>query len=186
MPKPKDWKGGEWKGRKPGSYKWYEIQDAVEYYAEFERPKIMWPEIAGSARFAYDNSSYYANNKVFIIPDGSLYLLGLLNSSLLRFFIHNNCTDLQGDSYNFSGVFVSRTPIRTIDLNNPSEKAIHDRLVSLVDRMLELHKKKSALPPSAEREKIEREIVITDEKIDEIVYGLYGITEEERKIIEKY
>jgi len=50
--------------------------------------------------------------------------------------------------------------------------------------MLELHKKKTALPPSAEREKIEREIAVTDEKIDEIVYGLYGITEEERKIIE--
>ncbi len=61
-----------------------------------------------------------------------------------------------------------------------SEKAIHDKLVSLVDRMLDLHKKKNFLPPSAEREKIEREIVITDEKID----GLYGMTEEERKIIE--
>ena len=74
-------------------------------------------------------------------------------------------------------------PIRTIDLSNPSEKAIHDKLVSLVDGMLALHKKKAAIPPSAEREKIEREIAITDEKIDEIVYGLYGITEEERKII---
>ena len=46
------------------------------------------------------------------------------------------------------------------------------------------HKKKTALPPSAEREKIEREITITDEKIDAIVYGLYGMTVEERKIIE--
>jgi len=54
----------------------------------------------------------------------------------------------------------------------------------LVDRMLELHKKKNSLPLSAEREKIEREIAVTDEKIDEIVYGLYGITDEERKIIE--
>ena len=71
----------------------------------------------------------------------------------------------------------------TIDFNNPSEKIIHDKLVSLVDRMLELHKKKNSLPPSAEREKIEREIAITDEKIDEIVYGLYGITEEERRVI---
>lgn len=52
--------------------------------------------------------------------------------------------------------------------------------------MLELYKKKTALSPSAEREKIEREITIADEKIDEIVYGLYGITEEERKIIEGY
>ena len=101
-----------------GEY-WWELR-ACDYYSEFEKPKIMWPEIAGSARFAYDNTGYYANNKVFIIPDGSKYLLGLLNSTLLRFFIENNCTDLQGNSYNFSGIFVSRAPIRTIDFNNPS------------------------------------------------------------------
>jgi hypothetical protein len=39
--------------------------------------------------------------------------------------------------------------------------------------------------PSAEREKIEREIAVTDEKIDDIVYELYGVTEEERRIIEE-
>lgn len=69
------------------------------------------------------------------------------------------------------------------DFNNPSEKSIHNKLVSLVDKMLELHKKKNSLPPSAEREKIEREIAVTDEKIDEIVYELYGVTEEEREVI---
>lgn len=42
--------------------------------------------------------------------------------------------------------------------------------------MLGLHKKKNSLPPSAEREKIEREIAVTDEKIDEIVYRLYGVS----------
>lgn len=164
-----------------GEY-WWELR-ACDYYDEFEKSKIMWPEIAGSARFAYDDSGYYANNKVFIIPEGSLYLLGLLNSTLLRFFIHNNCTDLQGDSYNFSGVFVSKSPIYAIDFNNPSEKAAHDKLVAFVDHMLELHKKKAALPPSAEREKIHREITITDEKVDDVVYGLYGVTDEERRII---
>ena len=46
------------------------------------------------------------------------------------------------------------------------------------------YKKETLLPPSAERDKIEREIAVTDEKIDEIVYGLYGVTEEEKKIIE--
>ena len=39
--------------------------------------------------------------------------------------------------------------------------------------------------PSAERKKIEREIAITDEKIDDIVYELYGITDEERRIMEE-
>ena len=71
--------------------------------------------------------------------------------------------------------------VSTIDFNNPPEKAIHNKLVSLVDRMLELHKKKNSIPPSAEREKIEREIAVTDEKIDEIVYGLYGIREDNRR-----
>jgi hypothetical protein len=36
----------------------------------------------------------------------------------------------------------------------------------------------------ARREKVEREIAVTDEKFDEIVYGLYGITEQEKKIIQ--
>lgn len=64
-----------------------------------------------------------------MIPDGSLYLLGLLNSLLLKLFIHSVCTDLQGDSFNFSAVFVSKTPIRPIDLGNVSDKARHDRMV---------------------------------------------------------
>ncbi len=53
--------------------------------------------------------------------------------------------------------------VRTVDFNNPSEKAIHDKLVSLVDKMLRLHKKKNSLTPTAERE-----LAVTDEKIDEI------------------
>jgi hypothetical protein len=42
MPKPKDWIGEKWQGRKPGSYKWYEIQDSIDYYLEFEKPKIIF------------------------------------------------------------------------------------------------------------------------------------------------
>jgi len=45
-PKPKDWTEGKWKGRKSGSYKWYEIQDAVDYYNEFEKNKVMLPDIS--------------------------------------------------------------------------------------------------------------------------------------------
>ncbi len=45
-------------------------------------------------------------------------------------------------------------------------------------------RKREPLSLSAEREKVERKIAVTDEKIDDIVYDLYGIMEEERKIIE--
>jgi len=51
-------------------------------------------------------------------------------------------------------------------------------------KMLDLHKQRAPLPESAERARIEREIAATDERIDGIVYRLYGITEEEKRIIE--
>ncbi len=112
------------------------------------------------------------------------YILALLNSELFV-FLYRLMTLEEGRSLaQVKPTLIIQLPIRTIDFSTPSEKAIHDKLVSLVDRMLDLHKKKAALPPSAEREKIEREIAVTDEKIDEIVYGLYGVTAEERKIVE--
>ena len=112
------------------------------------------------------------------------YLAGLLNSKLLDYFLKQISTNFRGGYFAANKQFIERLPIRTIDFKKPSEKTIHDKLVSLVESMLELYKKKNALLPSTEREKIEREIAVTDEKIGEIVYGLYGITEEERRIIE--
>jgi len=184
MPKPKDWKGDNWKGRKPGSYKWYEIQDAVDYYNEFDKPKIIVPAIVKSASYAFDTGSFYSNDKTSIIATDDLYLLGILNSKVSDFVMHSISSTKQGGFFEYKPMYLQQLPIRTIDFKKPSEKAIHDKLVSLVDRMLELHKKKNAMSLSAEREKVEREIAVTDEKIDDIVYGLYGVTEEERKIIE--
>ena len=186
MPKPADWKGSEWPGRKPGPYKWFEIQDAVDYYEEFEKPKILWPGISSEVTaFAIDEKGYYGNDNNQLIISSDRYLLGLLNSRLMRFILQHVCDKVQGGFYRLKIIYIEQLPICTIDLKKPSEKAIHDKLVSFVDRMLDLHKKKTALPPSAEREKVEREIAVTDEKIDEIVYGLYGITNGERRIIEE-
>lgn len=112
------------------------------------------------------------------------YLLALLNSRLFVFIYRLISLEEGRPLAQVKPTIINKLPIRTIDFKNLSEKAAHDKLVSLVDRMLDLNKKKNTLPPSAVREKIEREIAVTDEKIDDIVYGLYGITEEERKIIE--
>jgi hypothetical protein len=176
----------EIKGQKrydKGEY-WWELR-TCDYYDEFEKPKIFWPEIASSARFAFDVASLYANNKVFMIPGGSYYLLGLLNSSLLKLFIHSVCTDLQGNSFNFSAVFVAKTPIRDIQFNNPIDKKKHDDIVKLVENILAFHKelKKSGLD-SIQKRSIEQDIADTDRKIDALVYELYDLTPEERAILE--
>lgn len=128
------------------------------------------------------NSMVVKNNSAYSLK----YILGIINSKLLTFWFDFKFEKFQRAIFpQFKVNELATFPIRTIDFKNPKEKAIHDKLASLVDRMLELHKKKNSLPPSSEREKIEREIAVTDEKIDDIVYGLYGVTEGERKIIER-
>ena len=57
MPRPEDWDEetqGKWPGRKPGNYQWYEIQDTVDYYKDFEKPKIVYPVIAKTNTFAFE------------------------------------------------------------------------------------------------------------------------------------
>lgn len=80
MPKPKDYAGDSWSGRKPGSYKWYEIQDTIDYYLEFEKPRIIIPAIVKSASYTFDERGIYSNDKTSIIPVNDKYLLGILNS----------------------------------------------------------------------------------------------------------
>jgi hypothetical protein len=73
-------------------------------------------------------------------------------------------------------------PIRPINFSDPAEKAMHDKMVSLVERMLELHKRSPRTPQ--EQEMVKREIESTDVRIDRLVYELYGLTEDEIKIVE--
>ena len=69
--------------------------------------------------------------------------------------------------------------------SNPAEKAQHDKLVALVDSMLELQKKHHEARMERERELYERQIKIVDAQIDRLVYDLYGLTEEEVKVVEE-
>ena len=59
---------------------------------------------------------------------------------------------------------------------------MHDKMVSLVERMLALHKQVPRTPQ--EQEMVKREIESTDRAIDRLVYELYGLTEEEIGIVE--
>jgi hypothetical protein len=68
---------------------------------------------------------------------------------------------------------------------NPVEKAQHDKLVALVESMLELQKKYHDARMERDKELYERQIKIVDAQIDKLVYDLYGLMEEEVKVVEK-
>ncbi len=80
--------------------------------------------------------------------------------------------------------YLNPFPIPTIDFSDPADKARHDRMVALVEQMLELHKRQHEASSEADRELYQRQIDATDRQIDTLVYELYGLTEEEIKIVE--
>jgi hypothetical protein len=75
-------------------------------------------------------------------------------------------------------------PIRTIDFSDPQDKAKHDRMVGLVDSMLSLHKQLTKARTSYEQTLLQRQIEANDGQIDKLVYELYGLTDEEIKIVD--
>ncbi len=75
-------------------------------------------------------------------------------------------------------------PIRTIDFSSPADVARHDRMVSLVESMLALHRQLADTKTAHDREVIQRQIDATDSQIDALVYELYELTEDEIRIVE--
>ena len=82
-------------GRKPGPYKWCEIQDSVDYWPAFEKSKIVYPDITNRPRFSMDTANRYLGNTGFVIPGGDHYLLGVLSSWATWFFKSNTAQPLR-------------------------------------------------------------------------------------------
>jgi type I restriction-modification system DNA methylase subunit len=182
MPKPKSWKGKEWNGRKPGKYEWYEIQDTIDYYELFEKPKIIYPDIAKESRIAFDKDGVFCVNTVYFMPIDDFYLLGLLNSRLIFFYFKRNAAVLgdadKGGRVRWFSQDVFKIPI----IKDKGTK--HDKITALVSSMLELNKQLISAKSDFDKNSIIRKIESTDRQIDELVYELYGLTKEEIEIIE--
>ena len=170
---------------------WYELWCERSFLQQASN-KIIVPELASTNRFSCcEESIFYLDTACGILPKDKdpntyLYLLGLLNSSLLEFYYKKTTVPKASGFYIYKTMFLERLPIRRIDFNNPTDKKIHDDLVTLVDRMLELNKRLAPVRNTFcnERDELIREIEQTDKEIDSLVYDLYGLTGEERKVVE--
>ncbi len=136
-----------------------------------------------------DEQSYNdINSMVIFSPAKNVYLkylLGLINSRLLSVWFEKTYDKLQRRIFpQFKVKELARFPICPINFSDPSDKARHDKMVTLVDQMLSLNKQLPSAKTEHEKTALQRQIDAIDKQIDELVYDLYGITEEERKIIE--
>lgn len=153
--------------------------------------KILTADLNPSANYCFDKSGEAcfpggAAGGYGIVLDANMYLyvLGLLNSKAVDYYHKKISTNFRGGWFGYDAKVIRNIPIRTINFSDPAEKAQHDKMVSLVEAMLALHKSLAAAQSPAEKERLERQIQVTDKEIDGLVYELYGLTEEEIKIVE--
>lgn len=111
-PKPKSWpKSDKWPGRKAGPYQWFEIQDTVAYYEEFEKPKIQYGHFSPAPLFHCNTNSAYSNDKSYIIPTDDNFALGLLNSTAYWFLMKTLCPFVRGGYYELRAQYMETLPI---------------------------------------------------------------------------
>ena len=230
---------GDSGARKKTSGKWFETQDSINYYTEFDKPKIIYSEITAFCPFAYDQSGMLSNNKSFFLTSQndsfSLYfLLAVLNSSLTKLWIWYNCPELLGGTREIRKVYFEHFPVpqaneeqttklaryatdraqltadlqtlcakftrnlqREYNLEKLSAKLENWFQLSFNEFLKELEKSKVKLTLSQKAEwedyflqeskkalAIKHQIDTTDKEIDQMVFRLYGLTDDEIKIAE--
>ena len=165
-PRPNGTPAKGWKGRKPGSYRWYEIQDAIDYWREFAKPRIVYQVIATYQQFAYTTEAFVSNDKTWIIPDPAPGLLGLLNSKIVWFFLDQITPKLQGGAFELRSPYMGQIPV----------PAMNQDLVQRTHRIIEL---------MADEDYDEAERWGLEQEIDEIVVSLYGLSADDVKALDE-
>jgi len=149
-----------------GDY-WWELRDCV-YYDEFEKPKIIYPDIDTKLTFVTDEKSYYLNNTCYFIrAHNHIYLAAILNSSLINWYYSNISSQLSNKAVRHFSIFIEQIPIIT-----PNEE-VQKLFIEIVDKIL-FEKKQN---PQANTKQLENQI-------DIMFYKLYNLTYEEVKIID--
>jgi|AntAceMinimDraft_8_1070364.scaffolds.fasta_scaffold09199_2 type I restriction-modification system DNA methylase subunit/predicted type IV restriction endonuclease len=182
-------------GKMVGRPDWYAYSQEHNLQ-HFEKPKIISQVLSKRSSLALDDEGDYyfvggstAGAQGVILRSGlgisSEYVLGLLNSRLLDYVVRQLSTRFRGGYFNYGKAVIKNLPIRTIDRTSSDDAEKHDYIVGLVNSMLKLHKSLQSARTEHERSLIKRQIDATDKQIDQLVYELYGLTDEEIRIVEE-
>lgn len=159
---------GEKGSRKKTSHKWFETQDNIAFWQDFDKPKLIWKRIGSILRFCYDESGAYCLDSTCIATGSKVkFLSAVLNSKicnkeLFRLSPKTGTGDL----------IISVQALNPLRVPMPSEEQ-EIEICALLDKIIEAKQQS----PSAVTTELENQI-------DQLVYQLYELTEEEIKIVE--
>jgi SAM-dependent methyltransferase len=171
-PRPPDHRGA-WGGRKPGTYRWYELQDPVGALAASRAPRLLYQDIQTGPACALDRSGELVpDTTVWILPSADLYLLAVLNSSLYGWYAQRRFPPALNGSVRPKLEYLRALPIAT-----PSP-ASRSSITKLVEERLALEPHRRAGGEGSAHDA--REL---DAAIDASIIDVYGVTSAERGLL---
>ena len=154
----------------------------------FLNPKILIRQIGKTPVATLDENNFYTLNTLYnivSISDYSLkYLLAIINSHLGKWFWLKNNSDFKTMFPKIKKSEIEAIPICKIDFKNQTEKSLYEEIAKNVDLILSLNEEISNTKLETKINQVKGKINHYESRINEIVYQLYGLTEEERKIVE--
>ncbi len=153
----------------------------------FEGEKIVSLRKTSKPYFTYTDFPCYVSQTYFVIKPNDIglkYLVGLLNSGLMFFWLKYKGKK-QGEQLQIDKEPLLKLPIYKPNTNNKTELEVEQEITKLVDKLRELTKESLKVKISSERELMQKQITAYEHRIDDLVYKIYGITEEEKKVIEE-
>ena len=112
------------------------------------------------------------------------FILAILNSKLISWYAYRFIYSKAIMTMQFDNPTTSRIPMPVIDLSNSSHKEVHDKIVVLVDNIIELNKKVNTEKNPNSLNMINRQILACEKQLNLLVFGLYGLSANDIKIIE--
>ena len=130
------------------------------YLEDFYKPKIIYPNMTKYMPFVYDEANFLTNQKCFIITGQNMaYLNAFLNSSLFKYCFRDSFPELQGGTRELSKIFFDKIPVKQVSLE---QNEMFRMIVNSVQSDYTIEQTKS---------------------IDIMLFDLYNLTTEERKVI---
>ena len=139
----------------------------------------------------HEHTTYFRNSlHALFAPEGGIdvrYLVGLLNSKLLRFAYVQSVREASQRTFPQVKLgALAQLPIRAVDLSLPEEREKHDRIVELVEALLSKKRELRGEKNPNEVERLRRTASALDDQVDRAVYGLYGLSDDEVQEVEAF
>jgi len=158
------------------------------------KPKIVSPDIAAEASFAYDEdgglyfSGGVAGGYGLVMTSNKVtpqFLTGLLNSSLLDWYFKPGAARFQEGYFLYESRFLRNQPIETYYDDKDSPKEIAVEIVSIVRQIMEAKKNLYAEGDSVSLARMVDHTHGLERKLDDLVFNLYGLTQDEIQLVKE-